>query len=175
MKAAMFALLMMGTALISPESYAQKQMVLLKGQKVILRLYPGDEIVFTMRGSEDRIVSYINNLYDTALLAHEMLVPFSKIERIYFDRPTFVNKIGRALVVGGVGFFLVDQLNTVVVRGEEPSLNDNVTRASVAMVAAGLPMALIRKKSQRMKGGYRVLSVGADSPFYQRDIIRMSF
>lgn len=154
----------------SRAAYAQKQLVLLKGEKVVLRLYPGDEIELRMKGSEDRIYSYVNNLFDTALLAHETLVPFSKIDRIYFERPSFMNKIGRALIVGGVGYFLIDQLNTVVVQGEELALDENVTKVSVTMVAVGLPMALIKKKSQQMKAGYRLLTVTPGSPFYRRDI-----
>jgi hypothetical protein len=34
------------------------------------------------------------------------------------------------------------------------------------MVAAGLPMMLIKKKPQRIRGKYRMLTVGPESPFY---------
>jgi hypothetical protein len=160
---------------VSRDAYAQKQLILLKGQKVILRLYPGDEIELKMRGNEDRIYSYVNNLYDTALVAHETLIPYSKIERIYFTRPNFMNKIGSALIIGGVGYFLIDQLNTVIVQGEDLALDENVTKTSVIMVGVGLPMMLIKKKSQRMKAGYHLLTVEAGSPFYKRDINHMAF
>lgn len=159
------------------EAYAQKQLVLLKGQKVLLRWYPGDEIELKMRGNEDRIYSYVNNLYDTAVLAHETLIPFSKIERIYFvhPEPKLLNKIGTALVIAGVGYFLIDQFNTVIVQGEDLAIDENVATTSAIMVAAGLPMMLIKKKSQRMKAGFRLLSVEPGSPFYKRDINRMAF
>ena len=156
-------------------AYAQKQLVLLKGQKVILRLVPGDDIELTMKGNEDRIYSYVNNLFDTALLAHKTLIPFSKIERIYFVRSNFMNKVGTALIIGGVGYFLIDQLNTVVVQGNDPNFDENVTKTSVAMVAVGIPMMLIKKKSQRMKPGYHLLTVQPGSPFYKRDVNHMSF
>jgi len=157
-------------AMGSRQAYAQKQLVLLKGQKVILRLYPGDDVELKLRGSEDKIYSYVNNLFDTALMAHQTLVPFSKIDRIYFTHHSFMNKIERALIIGGVGFFLIDQLNTMIVEGEDPSLDKGVTTASVAMVAAGIPMRLIKKKSQRMKRGYHLLTVEPGSPFYRRDV-----
>jgi len=161
--------------LASREAYAQKQLVLLKGQKVILRLYPGEEIELKMLGNEDRIYSYVNNLYDTALVAHETLIPFSKIERLYFVRPSFMNRVGKLLVIGGVGFFLIDQLNTVIVQGEDITMDENVTRTSAIMVGVGLPMMLIKKKSQRMKAGYHLLTVEPGSPFYKRDINHMQF
>lgn len=157
------------------DAYAQKQFVLLKGQKVILRLFPGDEIELEMRGNEDRIYSYVNNLYDTALVAHETLIPYSKIERIYFERTSFMNKIGKALVIGGVGYFLIDQLNTVIVQGEDISIDENVAKTSGAMVAVGLPMMLFKKKSQRLKAGYHLLTVEPGSPFYKRDPNHMAF
>lgn len=156
--------------LYSRPAYAQNQLVLLKGQKVILRLYPGDDIELKLRGNEDRVYSYVNNLFDTALMAHETLIPFSKIERIYFVRTSFMNKVGAGLVIGGIGYFLIDQLNTVIVHGEDISFDKGVTRTSAAMVGVGVPMIMIKKKSQRLKAGYRLLTVKPGSPFYKRDV-----
>ena len=86
-----------------------------------------------------------------------------------------LNGIGTLLVVGGVGYFLVDQFNTIVVQGEEATWNENVGTASVAMVAVGLPMMLIKKKSQRLKPGYRLLTVEEGSPFYLPELQHMQF
>lgn len=154
---------------------AQKQLVLLKKQKVILRLRYGDEIVYKTKGNDQKVTSYVNNLFDTALLAHRTIVPFHSIDRIYFVHGNFMNVVGGALVIGGLGYFLIDQLNVVVVQGEKASLDDNVTRVSIGMAAVGLPMMLIKKKSQRIKGRYRLLTVDYDSPFYQHDLEKMGF
>lgn len=154
---------------------AQKQLVLLKKQKVILRLTFGDEIVYKTKRSDKKITSYVNNLFDTAILAHRTVVPFHTIDRIYFVHGSFINKVGGGLFVGGLGYFLIDQLNVVVVQGEKASLNDRVTAASLGMVAVGLPMMLIKKKSQRIKGRYRLLTVDYDSPFYLHDLKSTGF
>jgi hypothetical protein len=171
----LFLSLLVLLALFSRHGYAQKQLVLLKGQKVILRLYPGDDIELKLRGSEDRIYSYVNNLFDTAVMVHQTLIPFSKIERVYFVRTSFMNRLGRGLVIGGVGYFLIDQLNTMIVQGEDPTLDKKVTTASAVMVGVGLPMMLIKKKSQRMKPGYHLLTVTYGSPFYRPDVSHMGF
>ena len=171
----LFLSLLLVLAMVSREGYAQKQLVLLKGQKVILRLYPGDDIELSMRGNEDHIYSYVNNLFDTALMAHQTLIPFSKIDRIYFVRTSFWNRLGQGLVIGGVGYFLIDQLNTMIVQGEDPTLDKKVTTTSAIMVGVGLPMMLIKKKSQRMKPGYHLLTVTYGSPFYRPDVSRMGF
>ncbi len=153
--------------------HGQKQLVLLKKQKVILRLYPGDEIVLKTKGSDTKMTSYVNNLFDTAVMVHKTLIPFHKIERIYFKRSTFANVVGTLLVVGGGLYFAIDQINVMVVQGEKASLNDNVTATSISMVAVGLPMMLIKKKSQRMKYGYRLMTVEPGSPFYLRELSSM--
>jgi len=155
--------------------YGQKQLVLLKGEKVLLRLSPGDDIVFKIKGGDSRINSYVNNLFDTAVMVHQLIVPFRKIDRIYFKHKNFANRIGGLLVVGGVGYFLIDQFNTVVVHGEKATWNENVGTASIIMTGVGLPMMLIKKKSQRIKPGYTLMTVEEGSPFYLPDLQRMQF
>jgi hypothetical protein len=151
---------------ISLQANAQKQLVLLKKQKVILRLNPGDEIIFSLKGKKDVLYSYINNLSDTSLLAHNTVVPFHKIDRIYFKHSSYANMIGGLLVMGGVGIFALDQLNTLVIQGEKATLDDRVVTISVSSLAVGLPMMLIRKKSQRLKPPYRLLTIKEGSVFY---------
>jgi len=110
--------------------------------------------------------SYVNNLYDTAVLAHKDIIPFYKIDRIYFKHSSFGNRFGTFLVIGGVGYFLIDQFNEVIVHGEEPTIDENVATTSAILVGAGLPLMLIKKKSQRLGGKYRLLTVEKASPFY---------
>jgi hypothetical protein len=145
---------------------AQKQLVLLHGEKVIMRFNPGDEFIIRLKGDKNKIHSYVNNLFDTAVLVHQTTIPFHKIDRIYTSRSGLVNLIGKFLVVAGVGYFLIDQVNVVVVNGDKATLNDNVTTASVAMVAVGLPMMLIKKKYHRIRGRTRLMMVEESSPFY---------
>lgn len=151
---------------------AQRQLVLLKKEKVMLRLNPGDEMIVSLRGEKRKLYSYVNNLSDTAVVLHRTVVPLHKIDRIYFSRSSFMNLVGKFLVVAGVGYFVIDQFNVIVVEGEEASLNDDVTTVSAALVGVGLPMALIKKKSQRIHGRYRLISVGKNSPFYVEPLIK---
>ena len=156
--------------LLAPSVQGQKQLVLLKNEKILLRLYPGDEIIFSIKGSKQKRTSYINNLYDTAVLAHKDIVPFHKIDKIYFKRSSFMNVVGTVMVAGGVGYFLVDQFNELVIKGHEGSINEDVAKTSAIMVAVGLPMMLIKKKSQRIGGKFRLLTVDKNSLLYQREL-----
>jgi hypothetical protein len=70
------------------------------------------------------------------------------------------------LVVGGVGYFLIDQVNLVLVNKESFEVEEKVAIPAAIMVGVGLPMMLVRKKSQRVGGRYRLLVVDRGSPFY---------
>lgn len=151
------------------QSEGQKQLVLLKNERVLLRLKPGDELVYKLKGSKAIRISYINNLSDTYVLAHRDTVPFNKIDKIYFRQEKFYNKLGAALVVGGAALFLIDQVNIIIVNGQSPSLDSWVSSVSATSVAVGLPMMLIKKKSQKINYKYRLLTVKKGSPFYRHD------
>jgi hypothetical protein len=158
----LFILLVSGTNL----GIAQKQLLLLNREKVILRLNPGDEFIISLKGDKRKIDSYINNLFDTAVMVHKTLIPFHKIDKVYFRNSSFGNRFGRWLVVGGIAYFLIDQFNTVIVQGDKASLDEDVTTVSAGMVAVGLPLMLIKKKYQRVGRKYRLIVVEDGSPFY---------
>ena len=149
--------------------FAQKQLVLLKRENVVLRLYPGDEIILKLKNSKRVLTSYVNNIADTAVVIHLDTIPFHKIDRIYFRQSKFYNVIGGVLVIGGAGLFLIDQFNSIVVQGEKPRIDGWVTDISVPSIAVGLPLMLIKKKSQRIGYKYRLLMVQKGSPFFRPD------
>ena len=149
--------------------FAQKQLVLLKEEDVLLRLYPGDEFVYSLKGDKTKRTTYVNNLSDTAVVTHRDTVPFHRIEKVYFAQKRFYNTVGRALVIFGAGLFFIDQFNVVVVHGNSPNLNARVSRISLASFAAGLPLMLIKKKSQKLRHGVRLLMVEKSSPFFRPD------
>jgi hypothetical protein len=98
---------------------------------------------------------------------HTTDITFHKIERIYFHRANFANKLGAYLTVAGAGLFLIDQINVVLVNGDEPSINDVVAKTSLGMIAVGLPMMLIKKNYIKPSYKFRLLSVDETSLFYQ--------
>lgn len=154
--------------------HGQKQLVVLKNEKVLLRLYPGDNFVYRLRGSKSIKRSYVNNIFDTAVVVHRDTVPFRSIDRLYFRQHKLYNTVGTALVMFGAGLFLIDQLNVVVVNGREPDLDDNVTRLSASSLVIGLPMMLIKKRSQKIGHRVRMMMVEKGSGFYVPDRRRNS-
>lgn len=149
--------------------HSQKQLVLLKGEDVLLRLYPGDEFRYKIKGSTNVRTTYVNNLSDTAVVTHRDTVPFHRIDRIYFQQRKFYNTIGSFLVIFGGGLFLIDQVNTVLVQKQSPSLDDGVTSLSLYSLAAGLPLMMLKKKSQKLGYRTRLITVEKGSAFYRPD------
>lgn len=147
---------------------AQKQLLLLKGEKVLLRLYPGDEFIYKEKGKPVR-TTYINNLSDTAVVTHRDTVAFHDIEKVYFRQHKFYNTVGTALVIFGAGLFLIDQINVVLVQGQSPSLDSGVSTLSLSSLGVGLPMMLIRKKSRKLDYRNKLIMVDKNSVFYQPD------
>lgn len=154
---------------ISVAAYSQKQLVLLKKENVLLRLYPGDEFVYRLKGSKSVNTTYVNNISDTAVVTHRDTVPFHRIERIYFPQRKFYNTVGTALVIFGAGLFVIDQVNVVIVNKQSPDLDDRVSVLSLSSLAVGLPMMLLKKKSQRLKYRTRLMEVDKGSGFYRQD------
>ncbi|HLT74223.1 MAG TPA: hypothetical protein VKZ68_04035 [Ohtaekwangia sp.] len=157
------------------QSPGQQQLVILKGEKVLLRLYPGDEITYSLKGSRQMRRSYVNNLSDTSVTLHRTVVPLNQFDRIYFKRSSFANVIGGVLVTGGVGYFLVDQINVVLVHGESANLDKNVTIASAAMLGVGLPLFLFRKNYCKIGRKFRLRVVDHRSGFYRPDLRQSAF
>jgi hypothetical protein len=148
---------------------AQKQLVLLKDERVLLRLYPGNEFIYKLKNNRTIRTTYVNNLSDTAVVTHRDTVPFHRIERIYFPQTKLYNLIGGGLVVGGAGLFLIDQFNYVIVQDNKPALDNGVSTVSLAALAVGLPLMLIKKKSQKLSYRYRLMTVKEGSIFYRPD------
>lgn len=154
---------------LSGSVFGQKQLVVLKRENVLLRLYPGDEFVYRLKGEKIVRTTYVNNIFPTAVLTHRDTVPFNAIDRVYFRQRKLYNTLGGALVIFGAGLFIVDQLNVTVVNGNKPSLDDDVTTLSVSSLAVGLPLMLIKKKSQRIRYPTRLMLIDRNSGFYRPD------
>lgn len=150
--------------------FAQKQLVILRGERRLLNLSPGDDFVYRLKGEKSVRKTFINNLCDTAVVTHKDTVALHTIDRIYFKRSTAYNKLGVLLTVAGAGYFLIDQINNSLVNGNPVEVDPSVGKTSAILVGAGLPLWLIRKKSERIRGRSRILVVDPDSPFYQRKL-----
>ena len=145
---------------------AQKQLILIKRENVLLRLYPGDEIVFKLHGSDRIWRTYVNNLSDTSVVTHRDTIPFHRIERLYFSQSKFHNRLGAYLIAGAIALFAIDQINYSLIQGNDFSLDSGVSKASIGGVLIGVPLVLARRKYQKIDSRYRLFTAKKGSPFY---------
>jgi hypothetical protein len=155
--------------LITGSAQCQKQLVLIKKENVLLRLYPGDEFIYRLKGSKTVRTTYVNNISDSAVVTHRDTVPYRMIDRLYYPQRRFYNTIGSALVVGGAGLFLIDQFNVVVINNQSASLDDQVTAVTLSSLAVGIPLMLYKKKFRKLTYGTRLMMVDKGSAFYRPD------
>lgn len=152
---------------VSHLASAQKQLLVLKRGKVIHVYRPGETIRLKRKDDENVTRSYVNNIFDYAVVLHQDTIPFQQIERLYINEPSVMNKVGGMLVVGGGGLLAIDQVNQLI-QGNGLNLDHDISAVSLACVGVGLPMMLIRKKSQRLRYPYRLMMVKLGDPLYQR-------
>jgi hypothetical protein len=145
---------------------AQKQLILMKRQDVLLRLYPGDEIVFKLKGNKRIWKSYINNLSDTSIVIHRDTIPFHQIERLYFYQEKFHNRLGTYLIAGAIALFAIDQINYTLIQGNEFNVDSGISKVCIGGVLVGLPLVLAKKKYQKIDYRYRLFTAKKGSPFY---------
>jgi len=147
--------------------FAQRQLLLLKNGHVMHRFYAGDEIYIKVKGNPDRIHSYINNILEGALVVHTDTIPFHQIERTYLYESARMNSTGTHLVAAGCLLFAIDQINETAIQKNDFSLNRGISIASISLATVGLPLMLIKKKSQVMSYKYRLMMVKAGDPLYR--------
>jgi hypothetical protein len=149
------------------QACSQKQLLLLKRGKIIHVYQPGETIRLKMKGDDNITRSYVNNILEYAVVLHQDTIPFIKIERLYISEPSVINKIGGMLTVGGGGLFAIDQVNQLI-QGNGLNLDQDISTVSLVSVGVGLPMMLIRKKSQKLRYPYKLFMVKQGDPLYQR-------
>jgi hypothetical protein len=145
--------------------HAQNQLVLIKNDEVQVRYLKGDDLTY-IRKNGQKLSGFIVEINDSTIITSNDTVATHQIERLYFKKGNLMNLVGGFLVVAGAGIFVIDQINTIIVNGEEPSMDDNVTQISLTALVIGLPMMLLKKNSHRIGFKQRLRIVNKESPFY---------
>ncbi len=133
---------------------AQSSLILKKRNKVIAIFKEGDRLRFQLTGER----FYYNHMITG--------FAFDKVRFNYFDlrleeigilhvknpKKNIANVIYRLGIQGGVFFLLIDQLNQVVINGDDFGPSDQTYLISGSMIAAGLLARLFVKKKFKTDG-----------------------
>jgi hypothetical protein len=147
---------------------AQKQLVFLQHDNVIARFTEGDRFKFKLKNRQWK-EGYIYELTDFSLITSGLdTIPFLSIDKISVKkqrRASFTNRIGGAMLIGGLGYIVIDQVNVLV--GSTKSGFDSSDQTALIIAGAGALMALIKPKYKRVSRGVAIRAIDYRSLYYK--------
>ena len=147
---------------------AQKQLVFLQKGNVFGRFTEGDYFKFKLK--DQRLVEgYITELTDFTLITAALdTIPFQRIAKFSLRNQknrSFTKTLGRALLIGGIGYIAIDQLNVLI--GTNKSGFDEANQRALGVAAVGGVLTLIKPKYKRVARGLSIRTINYSSPYYQ--------
>lgn len=156
--------------LIFSYGHAQRQLILMGGDELVHRFKKGDTFRTILKGDKTEHWGFLVEINEFSVLTSRDTIDLREIKKVLLPGKPLAHKIGSTLVTVGVGLFVIDQVNYTIVQGNDLSIDSGIAKASITLVATGLPLLFIKKKWAKPKGGLKLISVGRDSRFYEFDL-----
>jgi hypothetical protein len=120
----------------------------------------GDDITFKMKEEDFFRTNHIIALNDTAIEFHYYSVNYQEIDKVYLKHKQLsgfnTRKLGTYAQIAGLGYIAIDQFNQVLVRGEDPSYNEDVFFVGGCIFIGGTVLKLLEPRKVRVGGKYRL-------------------
>lgn len=153
------------TSLISVE--AQKQIILLKRESVVARFTEGEYLRCKLKNKEKR-EGKILELTETQIITSNDTLSISSIESLNLKGKRKVNVtsgIGGLLFISGIGYFAIDQVNRLIVKGAE-DFDEQVAITSLVLTASGAAILFLRSPYKKVYG-HTLKTIDYTSRFYR--------
>jgi hypothetical protein len=163
-------LLMLVFTISATSLSAQKQLVLLKRGDVVTRFTEGDYMRFKLKNNtfaEGLAVQFT----DVSIITLNDTIHFSSIYKINAKghrKPSGLNKLGTVLIIAGVGYFVIDQVNTLFFVEGQSGIDEGVAITSISLVATGAALRFIRSPYQKLRG-LSLRTIDSSSRYYRYD------
>ena len=147
----------------------QKQLILLKRGDVIARFTEGEYIKCELK-NKTIVEGIAIRFNDFSILTLNDTIPFESIYKINVKgrrKANTLNKLGTVMMIAGVGYFVIDQINTLIVDGQN-GIDEQVVITSVALTATGAALRFIRSPYQKLRG-LSLRTIDPTSRYYQYD------
>jgi hypothetical protein len=154
---------------LSGSVLGQRQVILMAGDEVVHRFKKGDSFRIKLVGDKTEHWGFLVEINEFSVITSQDTIDLREIRKVLLPGKPLAHKIGVTLITVGVGLFVIDQLNYTLVQGNDPNIDSGIAKASITLVATGLPLLLIRKNWAKTKGGLKLISVDRDSRFYLPD------
>jgi hypothetical protein len=163
-------LFVVGICFASMVACSQNQLVLLKRGNVIARFNEGETMKFKMR-DKSVLEGVAIRFTDVSVITLGDTVDFAAIEKINVKgrrKSTTLNKVGTVLMIAGIGYFVIDQVNTLLFVEGQSGIDQDVVKASIALTATGAALKYIRSPYQKLRG-ISLRRVDSSSRYYKYD------
>jgi hypothetical protein len=154
-------------------SDAQKQVVVMKKDRVIQRYNPGDFIRYSTGKPKNFKYDQIVELTDTTIITRNDTIPYYKVKLIdtqgELQSGITLRKIGYFSIADGVILPLADLINVELVQNQESSysLDRGVGITSATLITTGAALLLITRPYMKLQFKNRLKIVRHDSPLYK--------
>jgi hypothetical protein len=148
----------------------QRQVILLAGDEVVHRFKKGDSFKVRLVDDKSERWGFLVEINEFSVITSRDTIGLRAIKKVLLPGRPRIHRLGKKLLTAGIGLFIIDQLNYVVLQGNDPNIDSGVAIASIAIVAAAIPMTLTKKNWAKPKRRLRLISVGRDSRFYEFDL-----
>jgi len=141
--------------------YSQKFLVLEKmGTRKRLEYHLQQSITYQLKGESFYRTDVIEDLVDDVIVFRFGFFRLKDIHAVDIRaKPTGKVDFSRhwlSIIVGGVGYFLVDQFNNAVINGNRARIDEKVLRSSAIITGAGIMMKVLKKKKVKLKRNWRL-------------------
>jgi hypothetical protein len=157
---------------------AQRQLVVLKNEQVLMRYQKGDIIKFARTQDKEIQIQRILDLNDSLIMMNFDSVAYYRIKKLDI-RTTNKNKLstrlGISMLMAGVILPLADLFNTTVIQDQEASVSEGVWVTSAALIGTGAALTFIKKPYFKPGRKYHLLIVDEHSPFYKERFVSEGF
>ncbi|MEY3404838.1 MAG: hypothetical protein RL161_268 [Bacteroidota bacterium] len=155
--------------IISSVAWAQPQVVLLRNETALIRLEQGDTFKIRLDGEKRVYEDILVSAWEFGIIGLKDSVKFTDITHIHSGgRSTFLSRLGGGLMVAGLGYFLIDQINEGIFSGNDFSLEERVWKPALGLLGAGAIFQVARKRWYTPGlGRLKLITAQPDSPFYR--------
>ena len=146
---------------------AQKQLILLKRESVVVRFTEGEYLRCKLKNKEKR-EGKILELTETQIITSNDTLWISSIESLNVKGKRKVNVtrgIGGLLFIGGLGYFAIDQINSLIVKGAD-DFDEKGAIVSLTIAATGAAILFIKSPYKKVYG-HTLKTIDYTSRFYK--------
>jgi hypothetical protein len=155
--------------LLSYPLCAQRQLVVIKNDRVVQRIYQGQTFRFETKKSETIQRQFLVEADELSFITNHDSVKIQDLVRISSGkRNTFLSLAGQFMITAGVGYFLLDEINRITFQHDSGKPDPQVLNRTALLIGIGIPLRFMKKQwDEPGKDHVQIRSVDYKSRFYR--------